>query len=165
MICRATPGLSAHCGSRIFLLTGPKLKLDVAPAIELMQWVTDHALPSGVLAEQVHPLTGEPLSVSPLTWSHATFVATVHRVLRHLGKIKVCPECGMEMTDRAPKGALAGEALCRYLQYYLRLLPGEIGSTAHRSSGPARRPALPSLVGPASVPVANVREATNLERC
>ncbi len=87
-----------------FLADRAETELDAAPAIELMQWVTDHALPSGVLAEQVHPLTGEPLSVSPLTWSHATFVATVHRVLRHLGKIKVCPECGMEMTDRAPKG-------------------------------------------------------------
>ena len=86
-----------------FLADRAETETDVAPAIELMQWVTDHALPSGVLAEQVHPLTGEPLSVSPLTWSHATFVATVHRVLRHLGKIRVCPECGMEMTDRAPK--------------------------------------------------------------
>ena len=30
-----------------------------------------------MLAEQVHPYTKQPLSVSPLTWSHATFVATV----------------------------------------------------------------------------------------
>jgi len=30
-----------------------------------------------VLAEQLNPLTGEPLSVAPLTWSHATFVETV----------------------------------------------------------------------------------------
>jgi GH15 family glucan-1,4-alpha-glucosidase len=77
---------------------------DVAPAIELMKWVTDHALPSGVLAEQVHPLTGEPLSVSPLTWSHATFVATVHRVLRHLRQIRVCPECGMAPADQDRDG-------------------------------------------------------------
>ena len=40
-----------------------------------------HALPSGVMAEQVHPLSGEPLSVSPLTWSHATFVAAVNDYL------------------------------------------------------------------------------------
>jgi GH15 family glucan-1,4-alpha-glucosidase len=32
---------------------------------------------SGVLAEQVHPYSNEPLSVSPLTWSHATFVTCV----------------------------------------------------------------------------------------
>ena len=44
--------------------------------LNLLRWVEKHALPSGVLSEQVHPQTGEPLSVSPLTWSHATFVAT-----------------------------------------------------------------------------------------
>jgi GH15 family glucan-1,4-alpha-glucosidase len=38
-----------------------------------LEWVCNHSLHSGVLAEQVHPLTGAPLSVSPLTWSHATF--------------------------------------------------------------------------------------------
>jgi GH15 family glucan-1,4-alpha-glucosidase len=66
MICRAIPGLSAHCGWD-FLADRAETEPDVASAIELMQWVTDHALPSGVLAEQVHPITGEPLSVSPLT--------------------------------------------------------------------------------------------------
>ena len=50
---------------------------ELAPALELLQWVASRALPSGVLAEQVHPYTGEPLSVSPLTWSHATFVKTL----------------------------------------------------------------------------------------
>lgn len=83
-------------------------------AIGLMMWVAEHALPSGVLAEQVHPVTGLPLSVSPLTWSHATFVASVHRLLVRLGKIKMCPECGLALTDRAPKehwiDALYGEA-------------------------------------------------------
>ncbi len=46
-------------------------------ALPLLLWVCDRALPSGVLAEQVHPYTDEPLSVSPLTWSHAEFIATV----------------------------------------------------------------------------------------
>jgi len=50
---------------------------DLDRAMPLLEWVADHALLSGVLAEQVHPYTGEPLSVSPLTWSHATVVATV----------------------------------------------------------------------------------------
>jgi GH15 family glucan-1,4-alpha-glucosidase len=30
-----------------------------------------------VLAEQLDPLSGAHISVSPLTWSHSTFVATV----------------------------------------------------------------------------------------
>lgn len=45
--------------------------------IELIRWCIAHALPSGVLAEQINPFSGAPLSVSPLTWSHATYVETV----------------------------------------------------------------------------------------
>jgi GH15 family glucan-1,4-alpha-glucosidase len=46
-------------------------------ALRWMRWVAARCLPSGVLAEQVHPLTGEPLSVSPLSWSHAEVVAAM----------------------------------------------------------------------------------------
>ncbi len=49
----------------------------LAEALPVFDWVADRALASGVLAEQVHPMTNAPLSVSPLTWSHATLVATV----------------------------------------------------------------------------------------
>ncbi len=56
---------------------------DLRGAEDLLQWACDHTLPSGVMAEQIHPHTGRPLSVSPLTWSHATFVATTqHYILR-----------------------------------------------------------------------------------
>jgi GH15 family glucan-1,4-alpha-glucosidase len=67
---------------------------DLAEPIAILEWVADHALPSGVLAEQVHPDTGEPLSVSPLTWSHATFVASTQRILRRLTAMRPCPACG-----------------------------------------------------------------------
>ncbi len=50
---------------------------DLKEPLELLAWVAERALPSGVLAEQINPYTGEPLSVSPLTWSHAAFVTTV----------------------------------------------------------------------------------------
>lgn len=46
-------------------------------ALPLLEWVAARALPSGVLPEQVHPETGEFLSVSPLTWSHGTLVAAM----------------------------------------------------------------------------------------
>ncbi|HEY0757176.1 MAG TPA: glycoside hydrolase family 15 protein [Ktedonobacteraceae bacterium] len=45
-------------------------------ALPLLEWARIRVLPSGVMAEQVHPFTGKPLSVSPLTWSHAEFVLT-----------------------------------------------------------------------------------------
>ena len=44
-----------------------------------LEWCGENALPSGVLAEQVHPLNGSPLCVSPLTWSHSAFVWTALR--------------------------------------------------------------------------------------
>lgn len=50
---------------------------DLAKVLDILQWVTNRALPSGVLAEQLDPITGAQVSVSPLTWSHSTFVATV----------------------------------------------------------------------------------------
>ena len=61
--------------------------------LEILAWVTAHSLPSGILAEQVHPETGKPLSVSPLTWSHATYVASARRIMRKLAAINRCPEC------------------------------------------------------------------------
>ena len=50
---------------------------ELASALELLNWAVEHTLPSGVMAEQVNPYTNAPLSVSPLTWSHATLVTTV----------------------------------------------------------------------------------------
>ncbi len=44
--------------------------------IRWLRWAMNLAGESGILAEQYHPETGEQLSVSPLTWSHAEFVKT-----------------------------------------------------------------------------------------
>jgi glucoamylase len=63
-------------------------------AVEILEWVVERALPSGVLAEQVDPLTGAPVSVSPLTWSHSTVVATVIAYLRKLEALLACEACG-----------------------------------------------------------------------
>jgi glucoamylase len=46
-------------------------------AEQLMDWTLSHALPSGVLSEQVNPSTGAPLSVTPLVWSHAETINTL----------------------------------------------------------------------------------------
>ncbi len=60
---------------------------DLESAQDMLDWATTHALPSGVMAEQVHPYTGEPVSVSPLTWSHATLVLTVREYLEQLNDL------------------------------------------------------------------------------
>lgn len=62
-----------------------KTNEELKEAAKIIQWVADRSLLSGCLAEQVHPETNEPLSVSPLTWSHATVVSTV---LRYLNKMQ-----------------------------------------------------------------------------
>ena len=54
---------------------------DLRPALDILDWTARHTLPSGVMAEQVHPYSGAPLSVSPLTWSHATLVLTMRELL------------------------------------------------------------------------------------
>ncbi len=48
---------------------------------ELLRWAIRRALPSGVMAEQIDPFTGSPLSVSPLTWSHATYIKVTQEYL------------------------------------------------------------------------------------
>ncbi|MCX7570704.1 glycoside hydrolase family 15 protein [Tumebacillus sp. DT12] len=52
---------------------------DLAVAKEIFEWVLRHRLESGLLPEQLHPYKGTPLSVAPLTWSHATLVQEVLR--------------------------------------------------------------------------------------
>ncbi|OPY68579.1 MAG: Glycosyl hydrolases family 15 [Syntrophorhabdaceae bacterium PtaU1.Bin034] len=64
-------------------------------ALPLLEWVMSRALPSGVLPEQVDPYTGEPVSVSPLTWAHSTFVTCVLEYLQKLEMLTICPTCGM----------------------------------------------------------------------
>ena len=50
--------------------------------LEILKTITTQAKPSGVLSEQFDPVTREHTSVAPLTWSHSTYVATVHSYLR-----------------------------------------------------------------------------------
>ena len=50
---------------------------DLKPAKYMIDWAVAHQLPGGLLSEQLDPHTGAPLSVSPLTWSHAEFIVTV----------------------------------------------------------------------------------------
>ena len=56
-------------------------------ALPTLDWVARHAMPSGVLPEQADPFTNEPLSVSPLAWSHATVVTVVREYLKRRGEI------------------------------------------------------------------------------
>jgi GH15 family glucan-1,4-alpha-glucosidase len=43
----------------------------------VVDWTLKHALPSGVLSEQINPTSGAPLSVTPLVWSHAELINAI----------------------------------------------------------------------------------------
>lgn len=60
---------------------------DLKKTLELLEWSAEHALPSGILAEQIHPFTHEPISVSPLTWSHVAYVSAVLTYLQNKARI------------------------------------------------------------------------------
>ena len=68
-------------------IAAAKTPADLEKPLAILEWVTQAALPSGVLAEQLDPTTREPLSVSPLTWSHSTFIAAVHSYLNKLKQL------------------------------------------------------------------------------
>jgi GH15 family glucan-1,4-alpha-glucosidase len=60
---------------------------ELRSSLELLEWAAKRARESGVLAEQYHPYTGETLSVSPLTWSHATVVTVVMEYIQKYRKL------------------------------------------------------------------------------
>ncbi|MCH7705485.1 MAG: glycoside hydrolase family 15 protein [Chloroflexi bacterium] len=64
-----------------------KVLADLEPAREILEWAHRHALPSGVMSEQLDPYTGMPVSATPLTWSHATAVATIGEYMERLTEL------------------------------------------------------------------------------
>jgi len=60
---------------------------ELEKTLDILTWVAKNALPSGVLAEQIDPVTGEHVSVSPLTWSHSTLVAAVENYFDKLSQL------------------------------------------------------------------------------
>ncbi len=69
-----------------------KSEADLMKVTHWIDWTITHSPLSGVLSEQLHPFTGEQLSATPLTWSHAEYVRTIidyHDALERLGICKV----------------------------------------------------------------------------
>jgi len=61
--------------------------LDLEESRRTLEKVASFALDGGNLPEQVHPENGKPMSVAPLTWSHATYVSTVCKYVRKLEQL------------------------------------------------------------------------------
>ncbi|MFT7507661.1 MAG: oligosaccharide amylase [Acidimicrobiales bacterium] len=67
--------------AQYYIMSSDTLK-GLEQAYQILEWTCAHATKSGVLAEQMHPQTGEHLSTAPLTWSHAEYVTTVDEYLK-----------------------------------------------------------------------------------
>jgi oligosaccharide amylase len=62
---------------------------DLQVALDAVRWARSKASASLVLPEQIDPYDGQPLSVAPLTWSHAQVVSVVRSYIRALRKLRV----------------------------------------------------------------------------
>ncbi|MBS3132104.1 glycoside hydrolase family 15 protein [Candidatus Woesearchaeota archaeon] len=59
-----------------------KSREELKKAMGMIVWIMEHSLSTGIMPEQIDPFTGEALSVSPLTWSHAEFIDLVMEYLK-----------------------------------------------------------------------------------
>jgi GH15 family glucan-1,4-alpha-glucosidase len=46
-------------------------------ALDILDWAKSHAMSTGVMSEQIDPVTNEIISPAPLTWTHAEYVTTL----------------------------------------------------------------------------------------
>ena len=82
-----------------YYIMAAESRIDLQRPREMLRWCERHALPSGLMAEQLDPFSGEPLSVSPLAWSHAEYVKTVRAYVAAYDQLVGAPQ-----PDGAPRG-------------------------------------------------------------
>tara|TARA_Y100000310_G_scaffold273705_1_gene289329 strand:+ start:6944 stop:8917 length:1974 start_codon:yes stop_codon:yes gene_type:complete len=71
-----------------FKISQAKTFEDLGKVKEDLDWICERALKSGLLSEQLNPNTGEQISVSPLTWSHAEFILTIFDYIERYNEIQ-----------------------------------------------------------------------------
>jgi GH15 family glucan-1,4-alpha-glucosidase len=76
-----------------------KKESDFAPAHEWIAWATKHASSAGLFSEQLDPYSGEPLSATPLTWSHSEYIMTITKYLDRLEELGICLKCNPLYTE------------------------------------------------------------------
>jgi GH15 family glucan-1,4-alpha-glucosidase len=79
-------------------------KNELEEALKYIKWAVERANPSGVLPEQIDPVTGEPLSVAPLTWSHGMYILVIHEYIDKLVELEKCPVCGQKKYSKKIEG-------------------------------------------------------------
>jgi GH15 family glucan-1,4-alpha-glucosidase/ferredoxin len=89
-----------------YFITRATTIAELKTALPIFEWTAGHALESGILAEQVNPYTNDPISVSPLTWSHATVVSTAIKYLEKLEQLQTCASCNQPVYRLRRAGAV-----------------------------------------------------------
>jgi ferredoxin len=89
-----------------YFITRATTPAELKTALPIFEWTASHALESGILAEQVNPYTNDPISVSPLTWSHATVVSTAIKYLEKLEQLQLCSGCNQPVYRLRRAGAV-----------------------------------------------------------
>jgi glucoamylase len=59
----------------------------VHASLDKLNWVLKHTTNSGILAEQLDAYDGRPTCVSPLTWSHSSYIDTIVMYLEKMKKL------------------------------------------------------------------------------
>ena len=74
---------------------------ELKKGLMLLKWTAKHALPSGELAEQINPRSGEAISVAPLAWSHAEFVIAVCEYIEKQKELlSITPNVGLGALEK-----------------------------------------------------------------
>lgn len=50
---------------------------NLTKAQEILDWAKSHSINTGIMSEQIDPITHEIISPAPLTWTHAEYIATL----------------------------------------------------------------------------------------
>ncbi len=58
--------------------------ITTAQAMDWLDWFRHMSLEPGILSEQINGVTGTPLSVAPLVWSHGAYIELSNLVESHL---------------------------------------------------------------------------------
>lgn len=75
--CPGNPWIITTLWSAQYKIAIASSKEELSQVKADLQWVLHSALDSGILPEQVDPVSGKQISVSPLAWSHAELVITI----------------------------------------------------------------------------------------
>lgn len=86
---RASPGITGNIWfitsfwlAQYYIDSGKTQK-----AMEILDWAQSHAMSTGMMAEQLDPVTNEIVSPAPLTWTHAEYIATLLDLISKNSKV------------------------------------------------------------------------------